>query len=121
VTYLAALLTCGIVFGLFVGGFVGFMEAATPAVDCPSLAQLAASDAGWTVLMRQQSEASHRYSGLAADNTRESSWLHPARTAAVKDGADSTGGASSSATGGLGLVDRGGESNVSDRIPKDRR
>jgi hypothetical protein len=54
-----ALLACGVLFGLFVGGFVGFMENATPHGGAPhGLAQLATSDVRWVAMMRQSRVAS---------------------------------------------------------------
>lgn len=60
-TYLAALLTCGMVFGVFVGGFVGFMENATPHGDSPAtFARLATSDVQRAAMTRQTAMASAR-------------------------------------------------------------
>ncbi|MBN2564855.1 MAG: hypothetical protein JXB46_04010 [Candidatus Eisenbacteria bacterium] len=54
VAYWFSLLVCCSLFGLFVGGYVGFVEAATPAVDAPgSFAQLATSDVQWVAMVRQ--------------------------------------------------------------------
>ncbi len=48
------LLVCGVMFGLLVGGFVGYMQAATPAADPPgSLSHLVVSDVGWTAMVGQ--------------------------------------------------------------------
>ncbi len=49
-----AMLVCGMMLGLFVGGFVGFMENATPHGAAPgNMAQMAAVDAGWAAMMSQ--------------------------------------------------------------------
>jgi hypothetical protein len=54
VAYFCTLFGCGVLFGLFVGGYVGYMDAATPAVDAPgNLTQLATSDGQWTAMVRQ--------------------------------------------------------------------
>lgn len=72
-----ALLGCGILFGLFAGGFVGFMQAATPPADSPySLAQPATSDGQWAAMMRQYRSASHRSFESAAESVQESTWRH---------------------------------------------
>jgi hypothetical protein len=74
-SYWLALLLCCFLFGLTVGGYVGFMEAATPAVDAPgSFTQLASSDVGWATMARQYLAASHRVSDPAAGSDREASW-----------------------------------------------
>jgi hypothetical protein len=73
--YWLALLVCCSLFGLFAGGYVGFIEAATPAVDAPgSFTQLASSDVGWATMARQYLAASHRVSDPAAGSDREASW-----------------------------------------------
>jgi len=60
VAYFCTLLGCGVLFGLFVGGYVGFMENATPHADPPySFAQLAKSDVQWAARARQGWQASH--------------------------------------------------------------
>jgi len=49
-----ALLACGILFGLSVGGFVGFMENATPhAGSTCGVAHLTTSGIGWMAMVRQ--------------------------------------------------------------------
>jgi len=54
VAYWLALLACSSLFGLTVGGYAGFMEAATPHGGTPgSLAQLATSDGQGVAMMRQ--------------------------------------------------------------------
>src|SRR5512143_1227602 len=48
VAYWSVLLACSALSGLVVGGYVGFMENATPHSEPPySFTQLAASDVGW--------------------------------------------------------------------------
>jgi hypothetical protein len=75
VSYWVTLLVCCSLFGLFAGGCVGFIEAATPAVDEPgSFTQLASSDVGWATMARQYRAASHRISDPAAGSDREASW-----------------------------------------------
>jgi hypothetical protein len=79
-TYLAALLTCGMVFGVFVGGFVGFMENATPHGDSPAtLAQLATSDVQWVAMTRQTASAPARHQQPLAEDKPVT--LHPSQTA----------------------------------------
>jgi hypothetical protein len=54
VAYFLTLFTCASLFGLVVGGYAGFMEAATPHGGTQaSLAQLATSDGQWVAMMRQ--------------------------------------------------------------------
>jgi len=54
VAYFLALFACGSLFGLFVGGYVGYVDAATPPADSPySFGQLATSDVQWNAMMRQ--------------------------------------------------------------------
>jgi len=75
--YFLVLLACGIGLGLFGGGFVGFMESATPRADLPySFAQLATSDVQGAVKMRQHWSVSHRPHEYAARSMHESSWQH---------------------------------------------
>jgi hypothetical protein len=76
VTYFLALLACSSLFGLFVGGYVGFLENATPHADPPySFAQLAATDAGWATKLRQDWLASHPIESVAAgQRMRETHW-----------------------------------------------
>jgi hypothetical protein len=77
VAYFFALLVCGILFGLFVGGYVGFIETTTPPADSPNgLSQPATSDGQWAAMMRQYSPASHRPVESAAESVKESSWRH---------------------------------------------
>jgi len=92
VAYFLALFVCGIGFGFFVGGFVGFMEAATPHGEQPySFAQLAASDVGWAATMRQYRSASHHSLEPAAHGEQKSCWWRIARGASILDSAgDST-------------------------------
>lgn len=74
--WLLAVLFCGMLAGALVGGFMGYMDAAAPAVDAPgSLTQLAISDVGWTAMARQQRVASHHLCDLLA-GAPESSWQH---------------------------------------------
>jgi hypothetical protein len=88
VTYWLALLVCGAVSGLVIGGYVGYMEAATPAVDAPGgLTHLATSDVQWVTMVRQHWAASHRPSDLAAENAQEPSWLRLARGVSIMDSA----------------------------------
>ena len=87
VTYFIALFTCGVLFGLFVGGFVGFMGNATPHAGSPcSLAQLATSDVQWTAMMRQYGSALQRPSESAARSGQETPWQHLTGGAAVPRG-----------------------------------
>jgi len=77
VAYFFALLGCGILFGLFVGGYVGFMDATTPPADSPyGLSQPATSDGQWAAMMRRYRSASHRPPESAAESMQESSWRH---------------------------------------------
>lgn len=67
--YHAVLFACGIAFGLLVGGYVGYMENATPHADDPAcLARLAVSDVGWAATMRQQTAASSGHLLFAPEN-----------------------------------------------------
>ena len=87
VAYFCTLLGCGVLLGLFVGGYKGYMDAATPAVDAPgSFTQLATSDVGWTAMVKQDWAASHRYSDSAVENARGSFWQHFTRSAATDRG-----------------------------------
>ena len=71
------LLVCGILFGLFVGGFVGFIETTTPPADSPyGLSQPATSDGQWAAMMRRYRSASHHRFEPAAESVKESSWRH---------------------------------------------
>jgi hypothetical protein len=66
--YWLALLVCCSLFGLFAGGYVGFIEAATPAVDAPgSYAQLATSDVQWVAMVRQSGSTAGFRLGSATD------------------------------------------------------
>jgi hypothetical protein len=59
VAYFLALFACASLFGLAVGGYVGYMENATPHGGTPgSLARLATSDGQWVAMMRQSRAAS---------------------------------------------------------------
>ena len=79
--YWLALLVCGSVFGLVVGGYVGYMEAATPAVDAPgSLTQLATSDVQWTAKARQYWAASHPLPDFGSMSCNESRWQRLVRS-----------------------------------------
>jgi hypothetical protein len=78
------LLACGVVFGLMVGGYVGFIEAAPPPADSPcSLGQPATSDVGWTAMMRQHRSALLRPSESAAGSGQETPWQRLAGGAAA--------------------------------------
>ena len=71
VAYHFTLFACCALLGLFVGGYVGFMDATTPAVDSPySAAALATSDVQWNAMARQCS-ASHCPHGAATDSVQE--------------------------------------------------
>jgi hypothetical protein len=95
VAYCLTLLACGILFGLFVGGYAGYMDAATPAADSPwSLAQVATSDVQWTAMMRQYG-VTHGFTSPAHD-TRESHWQRWAGHAAMHNGSGISSGASPS-------------------------
>jgi len=62
VGYHSALFSCGVAFGLLVGGFVGYMENATPhAGTTESLAQVAASDVQWATMMGYSRATSTQY------------------------------------------------------------
>ena len=94
------LLVCGILFGLLVGGYVGFIEATTPAVDAPgSFTQLATSDVQWTAMVRRYRAANCSFDS-AAENARVSSWQHLIRSATSHSGPDVPDRASSVARGG---------------------
>jgi hypothetical protein len=81
------LLGCGILFGLFVGGYTGFIETTTPPADSPhGLAQPATSDVGWTAMMRRYRSASQRPSGSTARSEQETPWQRLAGGAAVPRG-----------------------------------
>ncbi len=70
------LLACGILLGLFAGGYVGFIQAATPAADPPgSYAQLATSDLQWAAMARQDWLSSHPLESVG-QGTRETRWQH---------------------------------------------
>jgi|GEM_PF-1468845 len=74
--YWLALLVCCSLLGLVVGGYVGFMENATPHADPPySFAQLAATDVGWAAKMRQDWLAAHPLESAAVgQHMRETHW-----------------------------------------------
>jgi len=79
--YWLALLMCGSIFGLVVGGYVGYMEAATPAVDAPaSLMQLATTDVQWTAMVRQYLAASHPLPDSGPVSCNESRWQRLVRS-----------------------------------------
>jgi hypothetical protein len=89
VAFWLALFTCSSLFGLFVGGYVGYMENATPHGGTPaSLAQLATSDGQWVAMMRQSRAASHRPSDSAAQSARESRLQRLIERAAADSGSD---------------------------------
>jgi hypothetical protein len=74
VAYFFTLFACASLFGLFVGGYVGYMDAATPPADSPySVAVLATSDVQWNAMMRQYS-ALHRPLDSAAERVQEPFW-----------------------------------------------
>ncbi len=82
-----SLLVCGILFGLFVGGYVGFMHAATPPADSPyGLAQPATSDVGWTAMIKKHRSASQCPSESPAESEQETRWQRLADGAAVRRG-----------------------------------
>ncbi len=104
VAYFLTLLACGGVFGLFVGGYVGFMENATPHLYPPySFVQLTASDAGWAAKMRQDWLAAHPLDSAAVwQRTRETHWRRLIESAADDGGPGVLSGASTPTTlGGL--------------------
>ncbi len=88
--YWLALLVCCSLFGLVVGGYVGFMENATPHADPPySFAQLAATDVGWAAKMRQDWLAAHPLESAAAgQHMRETHWQRLLEGAAGDSGLD---------------------------------
>jgi hypothetical protein len=87
VAYFFALFGCGILFGLFVGGYAGFIGTTTPPADSPySLAQPATSDVQWTAMMRRYRSASHRSFESGAESVQGSSWQHLTVGAAVPRG-----------------------------------
>jgi len=95
VGYHSALFSCGVAFGLLVGGFVGFMENATPHADPPySFAQLAATDVGWAAKLRQDWLASHPLashpldSAAAGQRLRETHWQRLLKSAATDSGSE---------------------------------
>ena len=90
VVYWLALLACGVLFGLFVGGYVGFVQAATPPADLPySYAQLATSDVQWIAKMRQYWSASHPLES-AGQRARETHWQRLLKSAATDSGSGGT-------------------------------
>ncbi len=120
VGYFLTLLACGILFGLFVGGFVGFMENATPHVYPPySFAQLAASDAGWTSRLRQDWLASRPPDSAAVgQRLREMHWQRLIRSAATDSGPGVLSRASTSATLGGHFVRL--DAPAADVVPHDQ-
>jgi len=88
VSYWLALLVCCSLLGLFVGGYVGFMENATPHEDPPhSFTQLAATDVGWAAKMRQDWLAAHPLESAAmGQSVRETRWQRLMESAAIDSG-----------------------------------
>jgi hypothetical protein len=71
------LLGCGFLFGLFVGGYVGFIETATPPADSHfSSVQPSTSDIGWTAMMRRYRSASQCPSESPSKNEQVAPWQH---------------------------------------------
>jgi hypothetical protein len=102
-----ALLACGILFGLFVGGFVGFTENAAPHGGEPwSLTQLATSDVRWTAMARRYRAASHQPSEPGSKSGAESRWLHLVRGTTASNESGHEGRALSSVGGDERLVRR---------------
>jgi hypothetical protein len=88
VAYFFALLGCGILFGLFVGGYVGFIQAATPAADLPdSYARLATSDPQWAAMARQDWLASHHVAASAVEAGQQPFWRRLAQGAVASGSA----------------------------------
>ena len=74
VAYFLVLFACGILFGLFVGGYVGYVDGSAPPADSPyGLGQLATSDVQWTAMMRQYSVL-HRPHEAAPESVQEPFW-----------------------------------------------
>ena len=83
VAYFLVLFACGILFGLFVGGYVGYVDGSAPPADSPyGLGQLATSDVQWTAMMRQYSVL-HRPHEAAPESVQEPFWQHLAGGAAA--------------------------------------
>jgi hypothetical protein len=81
VIYCLTLLACGILFGLFVGGIAGFMDAATPAADAPGcFTQMATSDVQWTAKARQYWATSHHLPDSGSVSCNESRWQRLVRS-----------------------------------------
>jgi hypothetical protein len=75
VAYFCTLLACGSLFGLFVGGYVGYVDAVTPPADSHyGLAQPATSDVQWAAMMRQYRSASQCPSESAGRSGQETPW-----------------------------------------------
>jgi hypothetical protein len=80
VAYHAVLFACGIAIGLFAGGYVGFIQAATPAVDAPgSYAQLATSDVQWVAMVRQSGSMAGVRLGSATERQALPGMQQPAK------------------------------------------
>ena len=87
VIYWLTLLACSSLFGLIVGGYKGYMDAATPAVDGPGiLTNWATSDVQWTAMTRQCWATTHRPSDSVAENAPGSFCQHLTRSAATDTG-----------------------------------
>jgi len=88
IAYWLALLVCGSLFGLVAGGYVGFMENATPRAAAPySFAQLAATDVGWAAKLGQNWLASHPLDSAAAgQRMRKVGWQRLMRGVATDSG-----------------------------------
>jgi len=107
VAYWLALFACSSLFGLFVGGYVGFMENATPHGGEPwSLTQLATSDVQWTAMVRQYWAALHQPSEPGSKSGAESRWLHLVRGTTASNESGHEGRALSSVGGDERLVRR---------------
>ncbi|MBM3331605.1 hypothetical protein FJY68_13115 [candidate division WOR-3 bacterium] len=84
--YWLAMFACCSLFGLMVGGYVGFMENATSHAAPPhSFAQLAATDVGWAAKMRQDWLASHPRES-AGRRGRETHWQRLIKSTATDSG-----------------------------------
>jgi hypothetical protein len=95
VAYWLVLFVCRSMVGIVVGGYVGFIQAATPAVDLPgSYARMAAADVGWTAKARQAWLASHPLdSARVGQHMRETRWQRLVESAAAESGAGLSDGA----------------------------
>jgi hypothetical protein len=104
VAYWLALLVCSSLFGLTVGGYAGFMEAATPHGGTQaSLAQSATSDGQWVAMMRQSRASPGGRLRSWAESQGVSLWRPPATGASgtAEDVASATPLLSTSACGHL--------------------